>query len=251
MGGPLVQDTEGLGFNRTAYEFDFFTSTQIGIYIGDVLIDDANHIEFQVIQGKQPVYGYASQYYHKVAPGQVKVSGSFTVNFKEADYIIATLARYHANIPPVSGSRRKGYKVKRETIERLLERDRNGHRPDESTYQLYRNLAAMSDEKFEDIAEDFEDLLWKQPESNFMTPNLGHIPNPDKLDISNAADNYRRGDQYLPFDIYILYGDISQAAANHTIKKLIDVEIIGQGQQITSDGIVIQERYNFIARNLA
>jgi hypothetical protein len=259
MADPNVSTGPGaLGVNRIAYEFDFFSGSQISIYIGNILIDDIDSIQFTVTQTKRPIYGYASQYFHTVADGQVLVEGVFAIPFKEADYILAAL-KNHLDVtapvedldaiggPLIDPNTRKAiptssHAVLRENIERYLQR-LTGDTYTGIPYELAHDLSALSDEAFENAAEHFEDVLWKRPKEKFLEPNLS----PTGFDL---GDYTRRGDQFPPFDIYILYGDITNKAANHTLKRLIDVSIIGQGQAIVVGGEPIREQYRFIARNL-
>jgi len=269
------QENTQLSLNSTAYEFDYFSGTQISMYIGDVLIDDLVSIQFQVTQGKRPIYGYASQYFDAVADGQIIVEGNFTINFKESDYLIATLKRYTDKMPIVEqqgptqpGEERRLYSVNRENIERRLERqaknalerasaiglpwagavgvpvpaDALGAEPD-NPYQFYQDLAALPDKAFEDVAEIFEDKIWQDPNANYDTGNVI-----SRKDIDETK--YRRADQYPPIDIWILYGDISNKAANHTLKKLEQVHILGTGQGIEANGVPILEQYRFMAKNI-
>lgn len=297
----MAESRASLGLGANTYEFDFFNGAQISVYIGDILLDDIYTIEYQVEQSKRPVYGYASQYYHKAAPGQIMVRGSFAISFKEANYLIATLSRYTQDNPPITqrdlistrkvggdnqpgisrytttdgnvGDRKYDYYIKRESIERFLEREKNVAvinaslagaagmagidpsalsdvaknspiAPAAERYKFYRELAALPDQAFEDAAEVFEDMLWQEPTEDFKSGNAS-------THKDGMTNQYRRADQYPPIDIYIVYGDLSNAAANHTIKKIIDVDIVGEGQQISVDGQVIMEGYSFIAKNVA
>ena len=247
---PKPTDAGALMQSFTAYEFDYFSGSQIGVYIGDILVDDIMSIQFNVAQSKRPIHGYASQYYHTLADGQVLVQGQFAIPFKEADYLLAVLQRYRDHATPIedvysptSGRRMDRQKVLRENIERYIERtsrDPNLANP----YELALDLSALRDEAFEDMAEQFEDLLWQVPKEKFLEPNVS----PHGMFFS---DYTRRADQYPPFDIFVLYGDIANAAANHTIKRLVDVSILGQGQAISVGGEPIIEVYSFIAKNLA
>jgi hypothetical protein len=253
----------------TVYEFDYFSGSQMGIYIGDILVDDIYMIDFSVTQSRRPIYGYASQYYHTVADGQVFVEGNFAISFKESDYLLATLAHYQEKLGPISFDK-KQYRVMRENIERRIKRENQGWNeaskaltsrefradmssripdgiPESDRYEFYRDLARLSDEHFENIAEIHEDHLWQHPDANYYTPNLhtgDHVE--DKTTLT-----HRRADQYPPFDIWVLYGDITNAKANHTIKRIQDCRIVGQGQSISVGGEPIIEQYQFIARNLA
>src|SRR5690606_10597119 len=72
----------------------------------------------------------------------------------------------------------------------------------------------------ENLFETFEDAIWKE-------------------DSSSLNEQDRRADDpdLNPFDIYIAYGDFAgDNRVNHTIRKLVDVSIIGSSQQVVIDG---------------
>jgi len=83
---------------NTAYEYDWFSGSQIGIMIGDVLIDSAAHINFTLNQTKTPVFGYANQYYSFVADGHVIVQGTITIAFKESGYLLWPMQRFQEKV---------------------------------------------------------------------------------------------------------------------------------------------------------
>ena len=250
--GLRPSDAGSLTNSISAYEFDYYSGSQISIYIGDILVDDIESIQFNVTQTKRPIYGYGSQYFHTVADGQVLVEGGFSIPFKEADYILAVLENYTLRSGPIKEVTHitiDGYpitkpkiQVLQHNIERYLE-NRSKNFTD-NPFELARDLSAVSDETFENIAERFEDQLWRKPKEKFLEPN-------QQIAGFDFSGEIRRADQMPLFDIYILYGDIANAAANHTIKKLIDVSIVGQGQTISVGGEPISEVYRFFARNLA
>lgn len=231
----------------STYEFDYFSGSQISIYIGDILVDDIAHIQYSVSQGKKPVYSYASQYYATLAPGIVLVEGTFVVPFKEADYLLEVLARFQETMRPIEKDTRyqftpKGSQVvAQQNIERLLQEAKGGKNLNK--FNLVRDLAVQPDNVFEGIAEAFQDSLWKTKDNEKWLSG-----NARTHDVKR--ETYRRADQYPPFDIWILYGDVANRAANTTIKKIIDVEIVGQGQTVELDGIVF-EQYRFLAKNLS
>jgi len=86
------------GIGSFAYEYDWFSGSQIGVMIGDVLIDSGVAISFNVEQTKTPVYGYANQYYTFVSDGHVLVQGVLTIAFKEAGYLLWPMQRYQEKI---------------------------------------------------------------------------------------------------------------------------------------------------------
>jgi hypothetical protein len=254
------------------YEYDHFAGSQISIYIGDVLVDEINRIEFSVQQTKKPIYGYASQYYDAVASGQVLVTGSFNINFKEAGYMYLVLKRYLDTIGSLEGGEVsplpqqiageenvsvENAKILRRNIERIIadevteqkkEAEESGlANPLQATdkFEFYKQLAALPDAEFENMAEVFEDVLWQN--SSTQGENLGNIIKSTNLELDQAL---RRADQFPGFTIWVTYGDINNPIANHTIKKLTGVHIVGSGQVIEISGEPIFEQYQFLARNL-
>jgi hypothetical protein len=93
-----ITDTQGrlIGPKNTGdinYEFDYYSGSQINIFLGDIIIDSAIAIQVSVSQSKTPIFGYASQYYSFVADGHVLVQGSLLVGFKEAGYLFYPIKR--------------------------------------------------------------------------------------------------------------------------------------------------------------
>jgi hypothetical protein len=80
---------------KSNYEMDYFSSSQIQVMMGDILLDSAISLSYELRQNKTPVYGYANQYFTFVADGQVFVSGSLVIAFKEAGYLLYPIKRFH------------------------------------------------------------------------------------------------------------------------------------------------------------
>jgi hypothetical protein len=255
LGGPNT-------LGNTIYEYDHFTGSQITIYFGDVLIDDANSITIRCDQTKVPVFGWASQYYSFLADGKILVSGDLTVAFKESGYLLYTIQRY-SELAGSSRSPRTGELIKtgdlrkassaasqERTRTRNVEQIANGQ-AGMTNAETARQLGAMNDADFENYAEAFEDVLWLGAEADnalgrdqMFSRNL-----PEGEEITNKQlFAHRRLDQYPPVDVWILYGDQNHAAANHTVRKLLDVSFTGQTQVIESNGQPIYERYFFLAK---
>lgn len=242
-------------FNSQTYEYDYFSGSQISIYFGNLLVDDIEAIQFSVSQSKRPIYGYASQYFHSVADGQVIVEGSFVIAFKESNYIISAL-NYYQNKAPIELQKEKDqYKhvVSGRNVDLEYYFKNQGEKSDlgKNTLDLnvLESVIALDDNAWERTAEDFQNYLWKSKkgaDSDYLTGNLavGAVG-------QETMNEYRRADQYPSIDIWVLYGDLSRPSTNTTIKKLIDVHIIGEGQTIQVGGDNIHEEYRFFARNLA
>ena len=76
------------------YNVDYYSGAQVGIFIGDILVDEVTSMQYMVRQSRRPLYGYADTLYRAMAKGQVIVQGQFTINFKEAGYLWVILDRY-------------------------------------------------------------------------------------------------------------------------------------------------------------
>jgi len=277
----------------TRYEYDWFSGSQISIMVGDVVLDSAVAIQFDVNQSKTPVYGYASQYYSFVSEGKVLVQGSLTIGFKESGYLLWPIKRFadlnrsnQWTSPRYSVDKQgriiRGYdpstsdgtfksaaqeaerkRVMQANVEQMMEWGnpsasdlKNG-----AAYNsFWRQLGALPDDQFEDWAETFEDAIWygSDPRNAVLRDQLfsGNIHDSVMGFSAGEIDeetvlSHRRADQYPPIDIWIVYGDTSRPAANHTVKKILDLSFIGQSQVIEVSGEPTYEQYTFIARNLA
>jgi hypothetical protein len=272
MGTGTFNDLKAVG---QTYEYDHFAGSQVGIYIGDVFVDEINRLQFAIHQAKRPIYGYASQYYDAMASGQVIVSGTFTINFKESGYMHIILKRYGEIIgageqvspfqlqkdPKIGAINDQKAKILRQNIERILEANKKkGPTPADTKpgqvknlnpvdkfdeFSFYDDLSSLPDNEFENIAEVFEDAVWKQKEVN--KEDLGNITKPSDLALDREM---RRPDQFPGFTIWVTYGDINNELSNHTVKKLTGVHIVSTGQTLEINGEPILEQYEFIARNV-
>ena len=73
--------------NQNGNYIRYFSSIDAEIYFGDVFIDEATQVTWQVQQNVQPIYGYNSYVYDDIAVGARLVNGSFTINFTKAGYM--------------------------------------------------------------------------------------------------------------------------------------------------------------------
>jgi hypothetical protein len=123
-----------------------------------------------------------------------------------------------------------------------------------SDYNTFvKELDYLTDDKFEDWAETFEDVLWYG--SDKQIPTLRDQLNSKNLTPLQVIQketflSHRRPDQYPEVDIWIIYGNTSDHTANHTVQKILDVSFTGCQKSISSSGEPIYETYSFVARNL-
>jgi hypothetical protein len=274
-----VKRTKTIG--SSIYDLDYYSGAgQAALYIGDVFVDEVTSFSYSVQQSKMPIYGYASQLFDRVSHGTVLVQGQFSINFKESGYLWLVLHRYKrfqntvdqtiekynqvpdqftavdvggrvTKLPPskrILGGRNvpfarfqdknKEYDfISRAGIERLV----SGEASRDERFSFYQNLAGYAtisnprakDKVFEDIVEVFEDQVWQE-------------------DVSDLDDFTRRADDnfFDDFDMFCVFGDYSKPGANHTVKRIRNVHIMGQAQSIDNNGEPLQEIYTFCARNI-
>jgi len=238
----------------TIFDQEYFSGSSVSVYIGDVWVDEIVNLSVQVTQVKTPIYGYASQLYDGISRGPVLVRGSFSINFKESGYLFVILDRFQTNMksgkyisPIIKNSKKENHpNVLRSNIERMEHFDKF---PNDDTvankYQAFQDLAGFAHEQYkgrppgqgeaEDIFENYEDAVWGKLNETQAS-----------LDSSaRRADDHRIND----FDIYIMFGDWTNELANHTVKKISQVHILGSSIVIDANGQPLAEDYSFIARN--
>lgn len=193
---------ENLG--SIVYEMDGFSGSNLFLMMGDVLIDAAVYLKYNVEQSKIPVYGYAQQYFSFVADGHVMVQGGLAVAFKESAYMLNPIQRFsnfaakafqnnglngYWNNPRYSqdkdgniinsyvpqdytlteASRKaRNKKIAKGNVEQIYDWQQSGESPRQHANfnRLYKELGALEDNAFEDWAEVFEDALWYGSDKN-------------------------------------------------------------------------------------
>lgn len=263
------------GSGLTTYEADWFSGAQIQVMIGDILIDNAVAVSYQVSGDRVPVYGFGSEYFAFAAKTPVFVRGSLTIAFKESFYMLGPAARAHnrsaggqlatarisegrgkgfSSLERASAAARQGY-VKYRNIETLYENMKHVRDTGEPIPAgLIKQLGALDDSTWENAAERFEDAIWYG--SDQTSPATRAELFSDTMDDDHnqiglkTIMSHRRLDQYPAVDIWITYGDMQAPnTVNHTVRKLLDVYFTGESQEIMVGGEPVLETYYFIARN--
>jgi hypothetical protein len=275
------------------YEADWYSGSQIQVLMGDILIDNAVAISYQVSANRIPIYGFGSEYFAFTAKGHTFITGDLTVAFKETQYILKPALRYHNLVQrqkqwDKAGKGKAGLITSRRGskdgygdvvirnqggFESLSNSAGSAHQKINQYYNieqaisqfakdpnrklpagLIKQLDALDDSTFEDIAEVFEDVVWYG--SNINSPRSRQSLNKESLSHdaewidSDEELALRRLDQYPPVDITITYGDMEAPdTVNHTVQKLLDVSFTGESKQIIVGGQPVLESYSFIARN--
>lgn len=264
----------------TVYDQEYFSGSQVNLYIGDVLIDEATSLQVSVTQRKRPIYGYASQLYDNVSCGTVIVEGSFEINFKESAYLHTVLSRFERQrsnqgtpyISPRISSEAIGspkYQDKsiggaklnsqpgvllRKNIEELdartVERITAGKHP-----TLDRDLT------HEEQIEYYQQMAQYHAEASGFNNVEGALNRSESIferfedevwQQDSLTSGARRVDDqaFDGFTIYVTYGDYNRIdQVNHTARRIDDVRLTGQAQMVSINGTPVAERYQFFARN--
>lgn len=268
---PAFNSEPGKGI----YNAEYFSGAQVAVYIGNVWVDEITSITYEVSQRRTPLYGYADQLYRDLAVGQVLVTGSFTINFKESGYMFLILNEYRKM---QNGNTSLMIEKSPFNIDNTADRNNISQimRGETSAFQrnkVLQDLVVSWGSKQFQTGDDFNNKV-KDTQTS-IAANLGGFSSNKRLKkdgqrtAEDAFESFedevwektdaelnnetRRADDHRlnPFDIYLAYGDfMGDNSVNHTIRKLVDVSITGMAQEVVIDGMPIQEQYSFIAKNI-
>jgi len=223
--------------------FSYHNGAQISVWFGDIWVNDISAISWQYSQEKRPLYGYASQHFDAVAKGQVFLQGSFTVNFRNRDYvsyIMKELPKLYRDLQEESydGKDSDKWRAIRPMISNHLKYGTFG--PD--THDEL--LALAQSEDFWKTADLYEQAIW------------GELEKDEGISL-DTADIMQYNIKPQGFDIVITYGQLSDKeprslydVLSSTAKTLNGVQLTGSAQVIRANGEPIQEEYSFIARDM-
>lgn len=217
------------------FQSEYYSASDIKIFLGDIWIEDAILVQYDMAEQVLPIYGYASYTYDAVARGNRIVNGSFEINFKNVGYLQQVLE----NADAIEYAIQAGKKSKK-------------MRP-----EFYKNtkldtiLKDLGKESFEQIADEYENALWGEEDSDL---------------IVSDSESYFPDNDY-GFDLKIYYGPV-EATNLYGSKKIysklqakkspLSVEVINgvqisrvsKGIATSSESTPITEVYTFIARDL-
>lgn len=215
----INENKDGLNYSLNK---EFYSGSQASIFIGDIWIDDICDWQYQINYSAAPIFGYGAQLYSHVAEGRKLVQGSFTINFREPNYLWAILKRYDfknyttkGNINPLDA--------------------KNGI----ASTKFNQSEASFVNDKRANL-----DLFFSTGDPGLMTEALQK----DRSILKKNADTEEIDFTARAFDITLGYGTVLDE--NSPGQKLTGVKIVGSSKLITADGNPIREQYNFFARNV-
>lgn len=208
---------------------EYFSGSQASIFIGDVWVDEITDWQCSVGAQSQPIYGYGDTFFSHAAQGRVLVQGSFSINFKEPNYLFAVLARYR---------RYRELNIDRHATQRGIEDD----------YSIGRTP------RYEDKRKALDDFFYQTQDGSFSDRsgqnNSGIVSN--TISQGNTISNLDprlTNDFAVPlFDIKIGYGTVLDE--NTIGEQIVGAKLVGKGRTIMANGQPIKETYSFFAKNL-
>lgn len=246
-----AKDIYKIGYRE--YLDDYYSGTLVRVYFDGIWVDDIITIQWDAVNNKAPVYGYASQHFDAVLNGTFIVNGSFTIAFKEVGYLYTILER----IRQLNHSTRAALNKSSSSLASRLQTnsDFNPFTYDGETsrvkYQTIEELLSGSLDKsfsdFENVAEVLEDTLLGVV-GNPVDRGQNRIPRADEMDRLGDVFNVSRIG--TGFNILVGYGDLNAPISEHTVHTISDVHITGVGQVVAPTGEPVAEQYRFFARNI-
>ena len=269
-----MEQSYGNKFHTEIYDREYFEGSSAMLFIGDVFVDEVVSYEYSVQEQRIPLRSYASRYREAMTNGIVEVNGTFSINYKESGYLWAILKRYSERAaflgvgPDPGGNIEIGplyrrddkhvHDIMRANIEQMTTWENGGHLTSEKLTEFAHSISGFLtkgttgqpfDPHAENIFEAYENMLWgPADQSEYGGPGqvtyaTDGVMNPEMVPYRKETDPHWQG-----FDIWITHGDYSGSdLKNHTVRKLIDVVLLGSQQSADPSGNNIIETYLFNA----
>ncbi|HDR7632489.1 TPA: hypothetical protein QCX75_001179 [Bacillus mycoides] len=214
---------------------NYYSGTDIRIYFGDNWIDEIVEIEWTMQEQLEPIYGYASYTWDKVARGNRLVQGSFSINFKEAGYLQTVLNSLSSEM-----------KDENEWFSLAEFNGENGQSAHKNTKveDLIGNFQALAD--------DYENALWG---TNSNSSKLIDSRKTDTFFYSTNENEKNKNLKEHGFNILLTYGNnpcaVRGAGSYKTVQTIVGVQLTGVSQRVDPSGNPISEVYTFIAKDIS
>jgi len=202
---------------RYPNSYSYFSGSQIVIYIGDVLLEEAVFLSYQEQQNKKPIFGYASQYWDAVAQGTSIVQGSLAINYIDNKYLPMLIFDT----------------LNRKSSTELAAPPANPRPLDQMSFMAqaagYNVLTDAGKQNFDAMMNTQKNKYW-QPIQSFRD-----MPGAAKMD---------------PVDIFLTYGNQTGGSMGSTSKRLIKTVFTEESQTIEINGQPVLEVYQFLSQRI-
>lgn len=232
-----------------AFDSMYYGGLDVGVYMGQIFIDDIVQIGYVQTEQVRPCYGYADWTPHHFQHGARIVQGSFTINFKDANHILKTMDMVTSpqsskaidtilGVDPKMNNKVKQVLTKDLTMEDMM--------------TMYTNSIGGGKEGFLQYKEAAKQLYWKLPGQQSTTNLMNDLVLP-----SDTRPRYK-----YEFDITIKYsepeddmrgiGDDNRSLKGSfgTIRTIKGCHLTSEAQTIEDSGKNVLEMYSFVAREV-
>ena len=251
----------------------YISAHQPTIFIGGFWLDDAQSLEYQITDPKEPLYGFRDREFRTVATGQTLVHGMLDINFRYKGYLalvlqrLSKLQRYLAeqggtadaalrNLAGTPGVSFGGPLSTRAVMHAFEGNDFQSQGIDPRRIQPDQ-LKDFLQKPYEDFDIKGFTRLSEAVKQNFWDPDggAGAFDSSDQV----AANRPRGGIYPFPFDMSIVYeqsdpSDRRRQLDTSRVEILRACHIVASSKAITNTvpggGRAIVERYQFIAREV-
>lgn len=196
---------------------EYYSGAQASIFIGDIWVDDIVEYSFSNSYSAKPVFGYGSTWFDHVAEGRELIQGSFTINFREPNYLWIILSAYKGKYN--------------------IQKAKPGNQADSSEFYDTANQNALMQQKRQDL-----DSFFRSGDGAAAAEKLRNKKNLGNTVLSKEYSDFA----YPPFDIVIGYGH--KLDKHSPGERIVDCKIVGKGRSIVSDGQPIKETYQFFGK---
>ena len=216
-GGETFITKETVDKSQISYWEDYYSGCDVGVLIGDYLVDDVVTIQYTLTNNKSPIYGYMSENFDAVAKGTRVVQGQFAVAFKEVGYLNKILEQYEKTGTNLDFTKDKFKSLTSDDI---------------SNFKLNGKIPGA-----DGITEkDFSDEEIKVLNGGFKSPDkFGYT----KTYVKRAG-----------FDIIVSFGDVSESNRGGTIEIINNCHITSRSLVCEPTGDPIAEVFSFFGRGL-
>lgn len=196
---------------------EYFSGSQASIFIGDIWVDDIIQLDFNDSYSAKPIFGYGSTWYDHVAEGRELIQGSFTINFREPNYLWIILSTYGKTPYNVANAKASNAAS--------------------TAFYDTANQGAALGRKRQDL-----DSFFRASNGAAEAERLRNLKNLGNAIVDNDYSDF----SYPTFDIVVGYGNKLDSSTPG--ERLTGCKIIGKGRAIMADGQPIKETYSFFAR---
>ncbi len=224
------------------YNDMYFAGTQAKVLFGNIWVDDIVTINWDLVEQKAPLYGYASETYDGVARGTQIVQGVFTIAFKQNEYISTIIDALNSRGAALTDILAV---VKNSKARRALDARADSRASVPAAASKVVNYEQLLDRVHNDGTGAFKDF------SAFLEDNIWGILGNEHKNAEQATDKDKlNGSIRDGFDILVTYGNIGNHVSEWTVKGVGDIHITGIRQILNPTGEPILEAYTFFGKLL-